>query len=145
MDQILSQEGEDDFDMEDILRTKPPHSNLTTQPPAVVSPARLTTQPPTVVSPTTKMGPSQCGILHLLDGGGGYLPGKEMGKVGRPRKQAQIQSQPTDGAHAGTGVPQAARNETIADAGPPGSTRNKSPDPPPVITRYGRVVRPRVL
>ena len=140
MDQILSQEGEDDFDMDEILRTKPPHSNLTTQPPVVVSPARLPTQPPQVVSPA----PSPTQPPAVVSPTPGKATGKKA-KVGRPRKQAQIQSQPTDGAHAGTGVPQTARNKTVADAGPPGSTRNKPPDPPPVITRYGRVVRPRVM
>ena len=105
--------------MEDLLRNKPPHSNLTTQPPAVVSPGQSTTQPPAVVSPT----PAQATGTKA--------------KVGRPRKQAQIRSQPTDGAHAGTGVPQTARNKTVADAGPPGSTRNKPPDPLPVLQDMG--------
>ena len=124
MDQILSQEGEDDFDMEDLLRDKPPHSNLMTRGPQPVSPAPTTTQGPRPVSPTPAAS-----------------NGKKA-KVGRPRKQAQTRSLPTDGAHAGTGKPQTAHNKTVADAGPPGSTRNKPPDPPPVTTRYGRTVRP---
>ena len=53
MDQILSQEGEDDFDMEDLLRDKPPHTNLTTPGPRPVSPAPTATQGhPASVAPT---------------------------------------------------------------------------------------------
>ena len=142
MDLILSQEGEDDFDLEDLLHDKPPPLPTQTTPGAqpMVSPPKTTQGPHLVTSPKTTQGP------HLVKSPRVASTNKTA-VGGRPSGQALPRLPPADNVPVSTGVTPTTDNIVVAKprvnkARVKAKPRATAVYPPPIVkTRCGRVVK----
>ena len=141
MDEILSYEGEDDFELEDLLRDKPPPTprvlpgpNLASSPPAAAAAARA--RPGNLPNPPTQNAGARPGKLPNPSNRNA-APSQPDG--GRPSEQRLDRSHQADSDTAFTGV-----TPSNGDVDATAQLVNGSgPGPPsPPKTRCGRVIRP---
>ena len=139
MDEILSYEGEDDFDFEDLLKDKPPPAPRALPNPANPPPAAATAaeaRPGILPNPPTPPARATPGNLPHPPDKHASLSGSD---GGRPSEQRLDRSHQADSDTAFTGVTRSNRDRAanaplVNDSGP-------GPPSPPK-TRCGRVTRP---